>query len=241
MRYESREWMGGLCAEEKTCSRDPSWLQIARSMYHKDFNVVKGIFRVQGNWLPVDKATALPYSVPDAFGKGRADAAAHAARPLYLHGIIVSVQPEPRCPVLHHADPGAAATGRAPRLQRRRALGGPQGVCAPASVVPRVDPAYRRHHCVHYRFRPAFAGQGTRGDAGGRVEPPAARAAGHALRPPGLRSHHMACAVGPAVELDQSQEGGAEPVTRPARPGPGTGVFHRTDPEHDDLRLGEGG
>jgi hypothetical protein len=51
MRYESWEWMGGLCAEEKTCSRDPSWLQIARSMYHRDFNVVKGIFRLQGNWL----------------------------------------------------------------------------------------------------------------------------------------------------------------------------------------------
>ena len=44
MRYENRERMGGLCAEEKTCSRDPSWLEIARSMYHTGFNVVKRIF-----------------------------------------------------------------------------------------------------------------------------------------------------------------------------------------------------
>jgi lipopolysaccharide export system permease protein len=33
-------------------------------MYHTDFNVVKEVFRVQRNWLQVDKVSSLPYSVP---------------------------------------------------------------------------------------------------------------------------------------------------------------------------------
>ena len=64
MGYENRERMGGLCADEKTCSRDPSWLQIARSMYHMDFNVVKPPCLEAGNLASVDKAGPVPYSVP---------------------------------------------------------------------------------------------------------------------------------------------------------------------------------
>src|SRR5689334_24638096 len=65
MSYENRERMGGLCAEEKTCSRDPSWLQIARSMYHTDFNVVKPPACEPAIAPPVDKPGPVPYSVPN--------------------------------------------------------------------------------------------------------------------------------------------------------------------------------
>jgi hypothetical protein len=70
MEYENRERMGGLCAEEKKCSRDPSWLQIAGSMYHTDFNVVKRPVPRAGIRRPVDKARAVPYSVPKSLEKG---------------------------------------------------------------------------------------------------------------------------------------------------------------------------
>ena len=62
MEYENRERMGGLCAEENTCSRDPSWLQIAGSMYHMDFKVVKQFFRVPHERTPVDKPETVSYS-----------------------------------------------------------------------------------------------------------------------------------------------------------------------------------
>lgn len=54
--------MGGLFAEKKTCSRDPSWLQIA-------LHVTQGFKSCQGHLChtpsgcPVDKAEAVPYSV----------------------------------------------------------------------------------------------------------------------------------------------------------------------------------
>jgi hypothetical protein len=52
--------MGGLCAEKKTCSRDPSWLQIARCMYHMDFNVVKQFFLLAGQLASGGQAPGGP-------------------------------------------------------------------------------------------------------------------------------------------------------------------------------------
>lgn len=62
--------MGGLCAEEKKCSRDPSWLQIAGSMYHMDFNVVKRLLAPVGNRRTVDKVGPVPYSGRKSSEKG---------------------------------------------------------------------------------------------------------------------------------------------------------------------------
>src|SRR6188768_941312 len=102
MGYEDRERMGGLCAEKKTCSRDPSWLQIARCMYHMDFNVVKQFFFLQDNWHPVDKPRAVPYSEPTPSERAVFYDAAQAAGPVYLHGTALTIQFESRHPVLHH-------------------------------------------------------------------------------------------------------------------------------------------
>ena len=50
----------------------------------------------------------------------------------------------------------------------------------------------------------------------------------------------LAGSMGSALEFDQSQEGGSQSPPRPARAGSGTGILRGTDPENDDLRLGEG-
>ena len=74
-------------------------------MYHTDFNVVKQFFPVQDDGLAVDKPGAVPYSEPRPSEKTSFYDAAHAAGPVYLYGIALTVQPESRRPVLRHADP----------------------------------------------------------------------------------------------------------------------------------------
>ena len=56
--------MGGLCAEEKTYSRDPSWLQIARAACTMRILILSS--RSQHRRFPaprVDKPVPVPYSV----------------------------------------------------------------------------------------------------------------------------------------------------------------------------------
>jgi hypothetical protein len=45
---------------------------------------------------------------------------------------------------------------------------------------------------------------------------------------------------GAALEFDQSQEGGSQSPPRPAHCWLWNGILRGTDPENDDLRLGEG-
>lgn len=54
--------MGGLFAEKKTCSRDPSWLQIALHVT-QSFKSCQGHLCHNPSGCPVDKAGAVPYSV----------------------------------------------------------------------------------------------------------------------------------------------------------------------------------
>ena len=54
--------MGGLFAEKKTCSRDPSWLQIALHVT-QSFKSCQGHLCHNPSGCPVDKAEAVPYSV----------------------------------------------------------------------------------------------------------------------------------------------------------------------------------
>lgn len=54
--------MGGLFAEKKTCSRDPSWLQIALHVT-QSFKSCQGHLCHAPSGCPVDKAESVPYSV----------------------------------------------------------------------------------------------------------------------------------------------------------------------------------